>query len=143
MPTGKIGSSAVLGTLCALMVLMATSAQAYPPGWRGYRHGFYPRGFYAWHNGFWRHSWYGGRFGWWWVVGGVWYFYPQPVYPYPDPYVPPNYPAAAPAPTGDAPPQYWYYCDASKTYYPYVSSCASGWRQVPTTPAPDASKPPG
>ena len=25
----------------------------------------------------------------------------------------------------------WYYCDDSKTYYPYVKSCSSGWRPVP------------
>jgi hypothetical protein len=25
---------------------------------------------------------------------------------------------------------YWYYCAESKTYYPYVKSCASGWQQV-------------
>ena len=24
-----------------------------------------------------------GRFGWWWDVDGAWYFYEQPVYPYP------------------------------------------------------------
>jgi hypothetical protein len=30
----------------------------------------------------------------------------------------------------------WYYCDASKTYYPYVKQCSSGWRSVPAQPAP-------
>ncbi len=30
----------------------------------------------------------------------------------------------------------WYYCDASKTYYPYVKQCSSGWRAVPAQPAP-------
>ncbi|MBN3856536.1 MULTISPECIES: hypothetical protein [unclassified Paraburkholderia] len=30
----------------------------------------------------------------------------------------------------------WYYCDASKTYYPYVKQCSSGWRAVPAEPAP-------
>ena len=24
----------------------------------------------------------------------------------------------------------WYYCDSAKGYYPYVRSCASGWRAV-------------
>ncbi len=28
----------------------------------------------------------------------------------------------------------WYYCDSSKTYYPYVSECREGWRVVPATP---------
>ena len=31
----------------------------------------------------------GSRFGWWRVVGGLWYWYPTPIYPYPDPYTPP------------------------------------------------------
>ncbi|QGZ63989.1 hypothetical protein [Paraburkholderia acidisoli] len=30
----------------------------------------------------------------------------------------------------------WYYCNASKTYYPYAKSCASGWRAVPAQAAP-------
>ncbi|HTR08062.1 MAG TPA: hypothetical protein VMJ11_15720 [Paraburkholderia sp.] len=29
----------------------------------------------------------------------------------------------------------WYYCDNSKTYYPYVNECSSGWRAVPAQPA--------
>jgi hypothetical protein len=29
----------------------------------------------------------------------------------------------------------WYYCESSKTYYPYVSECKEGWRAVPATPA--------
>ena len=28
----------------------------------------------------------------------------------------------------------WWYCDKTKTYYPYVKECASGWREVPATP---------
>jgi hypothetical protein len=28
----------------------------------------------------------------------------------------------------------WYYCDSTKTYYPYVTECKEGWRQVPATP---------
>lgn len=31
----------------------------------------------------------------------------------------------------------WYYCDASKAYYPYVKQCPSGWRAVPAQPTPD------
>ncbi|HZQ74094.1 MAG TPA: Spy/CpxP family protein refolding chaperone [Burkholderiales bacterium] len=30
----------------------------------------------------------------------------------------------------------WYYCDSAKTYYPYVQSCAEGWRAVAATPQP-------
>ena len=28
------------------------------------------------------------------------------------------------------PAQYWYYCDATHTYYPYVSTCSAPWREV-------------
>ena len=86
-----------------------------------------------WEGGHWFHGPHLGRPGWWWIVGGVWYFYPQPVYPYPDPYLPPAVVAAPAAPPG---PQYWYYCDATGSYYPYVATCPSGWRPVPATPAP-------
>ena len=80
-------------------------------------------------------------------------YFPAPYYPYPayaDPapvYVyppivmgsssPPVYveqgaAQAAPAPSqaqGD-----WYYCAASKAYYPYVGECPAGWQRVPAQP---------
>jgi hypothetical protein len=37
------------------------------------------RGRLAWEGGRWRHETRNGRYGWWWDVGGVWYFYPQPI----------------------------------------------------------------
>lgn len=37
------------------------------------------RGRLAWEGGRWRHEVHNGRNGWWWDVGGVWYFYPQPM----------------------------------------------------------------
>jgi Family of unknown function (DUF6515) len=48
-------------------------------------------------------------------------------------------PVAPPAQTAPAAPQpsasaTWYYCESSKTYYPYVSQCPEGWRAVPATP---------
>jgi hypothetical protein len=45
--------------------------------------GRFYRGAFAWDRGGWRHEWRNGRYGWWWDVGGAWYFYEQPVYPYP------------------------------------------------------------
>ncbi len=80
-----------------------------------------------WRAGAWRHGWRDGHVGWWWVVGDVWYFYPAPVYPYPDPYQPPM--ASTPPP--DAPPAVYYFCDSLRGYYPYVPSCPTGWRVVP------------
>ena len=57
--------------------------------WRGDIRHFESRDLHQWRSGSWRHGSHGGRIGWWWVIGGLWYFYPEPVYPYPDPYRPP------------------------------------------------------
>jgi hypothetical protein len=98
----------------------------------------------TWRGGHWRHGHHGGRMGWWWVAAGIWYFYPEPVYPYPDPYMPPvtviNQQPQVVAPQPSAPiqpqqtPQVWYYCDSAKSYYPYVPSCPEGWKTVPAHP---------
>ena len=40
--------------------------------------------------------------------------------------------ASTPAP---APDQYWYYCEASQAYYPYVRECLNGWRKVAPQPS--------
>ncbi|HTO48891.1 MAG TPA: hypothetical protein VML91_14720 [Burkholderiales bacterium] len=47
----------------------------------------------------------------------------------------------APAPQQSPPQQqqpqqshYWYYCPASKAYYPYVRECAGGWQAVSPQP---------
>jgi hypothetical protein len=113
--------------------------------WRGDIHVFHVHDHAYWRSGRWVHTHRDGRLGWWWVVGGLWYFYPRAVYPYPDPYVPPTVivqaPPSAPA-AGPAPAQNWYYCTSSKNYYPYVATCAEGWKTVPATPvdvAPNAN----
>ncbi len=136
---------AVAATLVA--VPMTASAQHRDHGrWHGDIVRFEAHDWARWHSGGWRHSWHDGRLGWWWVAGGMWYFYPQPVYPYPDPYIPPTVvieqpapvviQAPAPAPVVRAPAaQFWYYCEAPKGYYPYVASCPSGWKTVPATPS--------
>jgi hypothetical protein len=130
--------------------------------WHGDIHRFHGRDFRIWRGGHWRHGYHDGRLGWWWVAAGFWYFYPSPVYPYPDPYIPPvvvNQPPVVvtqpqvvtsqptvmtpppvvdsepPAPSAAPPNQSWYYCDSSRGYYPYVQSCAEGWRPVPATPS--------
>lgn len=111
-------------------------------GWRGGFHYRYRRpGLHAriWYRGYWHRGWRGPRFGWWWVVGPSWYYYSAPVYPYPDPYVPPTIVQTTPAKPGPAPAQYWYYCAASRKYYPYVSTCPGGWRKVPAAPPPSAA----
>jgi hypothetical protein len=115
--------AAVAATLTAGVAPQAM-AQDHRGDWRDHDiHRFHDHDFARWRGGRWIHGRHGGRAGWWWVVGPTWYFYPQPVYPYPDPYQPP---AVAPPP-----PQQYYYCDNPPGYYPYVPSCAAPWRAVP------------
>jgi hypothetical protein len=71
-------------------------------------------------------------------------YYPAPVYYAP----PPPYYYYAPRVVHSSPPMYverqeaagersvdsWYYCEQSKTYYPYVKTCPGGWQKVPPTP---------
>ncbi len=72
--------------------------------------------------------------------GPAYYPYPPAVaVPVPVPAQPQEYveqgqsgpaPAQGPAASGQQGGT-WYYCDDSRTYYPYVKSCSSGWRPVP------------
>ena len=78
-------------------------------------------------------------------IGGGGYYYPWGVpyyYPYPpavavpvpvpaqpQEYVEQGQPAADPAPGQQS--GTWYYCDDTRSYYPYVKSCSTGWRPVP------------
>lgn len=77
------------------------------------------------------------------TIGPYWgpgYYLPPPYY-YP-PYYPPvvverpapqvyiEQPQQNAAPEGAASANYWYYCAASKAYYPYVRDCPGGWRKV-------------
>jgi hypothetical protein len=132
--------------LAALIVpMICTAAVAQDRGDRGPRghfgggdiHHFADRDLGLWHGGRWFHGPYGGRVGWWWIVGDSWYFYPAPIYPYPDPYVPPVVTAQAAPPTAPV----WYYCSNPQGYYPYVPECSLPWQPVPAsatapTPAP-------
>jgi hypothetical protein len=99
-------------------------------GWRGQSHRFNEHDLGRWRAGHWYHGRHSGRLGWWWIVGGIWYFYPAAVYPYPDPYLPPGvFAQAVPAP-GNAP-LYWYYCAKPAGYYPTVPVCRLAWQRVP------------
>lgn len=133
-----------LGALLTIALETSTCVMAEPHGYRGGWHGRE----HMWRGGNWFHGWYGGRFGWYWFVPGFGYYpYAAPVYPAPDPYgappvleVLPNTPAPVPVPPSvtsapqEAPAAVWYYCEASKTYYPYVNECPSGWKTVPAKP---------
>jgi len=125
--------------LAGLLGLFGSSARAQQHGGhdfhgRDYGH-FAPGERSLWHGGRWVHDWHDGRFAWWWSVDGFWYFYPEPMYPYPT-YVPPAIVVqqAPPVPTGAPPAQFWYFCDNPKGYYPYVASCPTAWHEVPVTP---------
>src|SRR5919108_1870102 len=105
-----------------LLILAALSIGSAAPAyaWYGYRwYGYY---------GYWRPS----------VV-----VVPRVVVPFGVPYVyppavvvpPPVY--AQPAPqvyVQPAPQPNWYYCDNPQGYYPYISRCPGGWREVTPTP---------
>ena len=85
------------------------------------------------------------------AVGGPWYGYAPYYYPYyyPAYYYPPVVaaPAAAPVYVEQGSPQgsqgqaqgqanWWYYCNQSQAYYPYVRECAGGWQRVSPQPPP-------
>ena len=70
------------------------------------------------------------------LIGGVIAYdlaYPRTIYEQPYVVYTQPYPVYAPS---AAPPSvpYWYFCPAANAYYPYVSSCPSGWQVVPATP---------
>jgi hypothetical protein len=66
------------------------------------------------------------------------YYYPSPYYYFPPPFystpAPPTVYIELPQP---APEAYWYFCQATGTYYPYVQNCASGWQRMLPQSTPD------
>jgi len=77
-----------------------------------------------WSHGRWFHGNNAGRFGWFWIVGGVYFFYALPQYPFPNPTVPPGYYDE----------HYYYFCADYNQYYPYIAICPQGWTMVPVNP---------
>jgi hypothetical protein len=131
--------AALAGALAGAIVLVQPAwAEREEHRWHGHIERFHEHDWDVWRGGLWHHEFHDGRWGWWWVVGPTWYFYPAPVYPYPNPYEPPVaviVPQASPKPAPPPPqPQNWYYCESARGYYPYVPTCAGGWRAVPATP---------
>lgn len=124
----------IFGTLLAASVAAASLASPalarHDDDWHHDRdiHRFHDHDAQRWRGGHWVHGRHGRANGWWWVVGGTWYLYSAPVYPYPDPYLPPM---VAPPPVVAAPQQFWYFCDRPRGYYPYVPVCRVPWRAVP------------
>ncbi len=109
-------------------------------------------------NGYYRggghygHYYRGGHYGYWggfgvgigWPFWGPSWYYPPYYYPYYSPYyyppavavpsTPPAYIEQAQPEPSSAPSDVWYYCPASRTYYPYVKECPGGWQTVPGQP---------
>jgi mono/diheme cytochrome c family protein len=86
----------------------------------------------VWQAGNWRHESHNGHLGWWWVAGGIWYYYPEPVYPYPASISAYTYPLPKIAS------QYWYYCTDPPGYYPGIKACYEPWELLPAVmPAAD------
>jgi len=107
-------------------LLLVTPCVSYADHWHGDINHFHEYDMERWHSGYWANRFHDGRNGWWWVVGGTWYFYPQPVYPYPNPYVPPVVVVPQPVVT-----QYYWYCQNPAGYYPYVPACYAQWQAMP------------
>lgn len=75
-------------------------------------------------------------------------YYPLPYYPYsyypppvvinPVPQQPPVYIEQSPAVSekNSSERYYWYYCEKSESYYPYVKECPDGWQKLAPTPPP-------
>ena len=66
------------------------------------------------------------------------YYYPPPVYYPPQPVViqqqAPVYIEQAPSSVAQQASGDWFYCPASKTYYPYVKDCTEPWQRVAPVP---------
>jgi mono/diheme cytochrome c family protein len=92
----------------------------------------------TWRSGRWLHEEHAGFLGWWWVLGDEWYFYPEPIYPYPT-YIS-DYLIPVPMPLS---PQFRYYCDNPPGYYPDIQACYDGWQVVPIAPPPPLPAPSG
>ncbi len=84
------------------------------------------------------HAWYWGYYG---PYGyPSWYGYPAP-YVYSPPVVIQRQEPQVYIQRPPEQPQYWYYCQEAKGYYPYVQQCPSGWMQVvPQTTPPAAPR---
>ncbi|HSH86652.1 MAG TPA: hypothetical protein VK958_05305 [Methylophilus sp.] len=136
--------SLLAGVLVSL-ALISNIAQAHPPGHRGWRGGGV--GVYI-----------GGPYPFYAPPPAFAYSYGYP-YAYPYAYSPPQVIVTQPpqpqvyieqgngnvaqpsqstpaqtAPSAENSQGYWYYCEQSDSYYPYVKECPAGWKQVTPTP---------
>mgnify|MGYP001158816661 FL=1 len=107
------------------MAIAGTLATA--PAEAGGRHGGPPGGY---SSGHWHHGRHNDLNSLWWIAGAGLLLYPFVAQARPVVIAPPEPIVVPPAPAA----QNWYYCDSARAYYPYVESCAEGWRAVPAAP---------
>lgn len=123
MYTPLVRSTTTLLTLS--MAIAGTLATA--PAEAGGRHGGPPGGY---SSGHWHHGRHNDLNSLWWIAGAGLLLYPFVAQARPVVIAPPEPIVVPPAPAA----QNWYYCDSARAYYPYVESCAEGWRAVPAAP---------
>jgi hypothetical protein len=130
----------ILGlALIAILAFSSAFAQAGNVGWNvsvggGYGGGWRPAAYGPYGPG-WGPGWRGN----WGYPGGYYgpyagYYGPPAVVYAPPPIV--TY-AAPPQPmvlAAQPEPAVWYYCEASRKYYPYVQECPAGWQRQAATP---------
>jgi hypothetical protein len=146
---GKAALLAVLALACAVAVAPAHSQGRGGGGRGGGSHAGHHGGGGHHHGGGWHGSrvaigfgfpgyWYGG---WPYAYSAPYYGYGYPYAYYPPvsdaPYVGSFYVeprAVAEVPQQPAGGSFYYYCAASRGYYPYVRQCPGGWERVPMAP---------
>jgi hypothetical protein len=67
------------------------------------------------------------------IYSPYWYYPPPYYYPYPAVIAAPTPPVYVERSQEDS---WWYYCESSRGYYPYVKECPGGWQRVPPAPPP-------
>jgi len=111
--------------------------------------GFTANQWRVWRGGAWRHEYYDGRFGWWYAVGGVYYPYLAPIYPYPLVVAAlvytdlPADPPLVPVAPLRALPHVAYHCASPDGFYPALPACDGGWIAVHAGPDPYSVRPAG
>ena len=121
---------AVLLAAALIVPALADARGGRGPGSGGHRGAYFSSVHYyggGWGGGWgWRNNWFFPAF-----VGGMVMYdmsVPRTVYVQPDPLY------ASPVVAPQA--QSWYWCAGANAYYPYVTSCPSGWQAVPASPPP-------
>ena len=120
----RLGKQVIGACAAAALVAMAPDADARGSGGRsGGKSGGHHSHSHPGHRSHHSHRYYGYSS---YVVASTFVAWPRAYY------WPGYYPAAVPAV------EYWYYCQPSAAYYPYVQECPTEWQPVvPTAPSPD------